>query len=308
MNVLSLFILALVSTSVFSNELITNYDLLEKLDKELDSKPIYKKRKIGKSRRIELADLGRAKSPYFYLGSTPVKIFEDFFNNCYLLRHLSKMILATKTHCLKRQYTVTLGDKVFRNIDRFDKFKNSSFETKKKDYTFSIEAFHHSFRDFNEDPSGEFPFSKIDIGIEDFKSINFSPRKITFKTHVILKRTKYSYLSDKVKDFSYSLAFEPYKGDIILQNADEFVLFKRYQPGIFRFDTLALSSSFLSYLENINEFLFDYNGKKRCFREDWIEDSKYDCDFLIMKNKPVMKIVKFNYVLINTKGMTIKLK
>lgn len=302
-----LLLLITFSFNSFSNEIVWSYIETESLKSSIASNPAYLVKRIG-LRRIDLDQLGIAVTPFYYIKGTIFRDYKDYRDQCYRLKVESHRSLAAKTKCTKKKFFINFNGKIFKEFDEFSNLEEFSFGIQKKAAVKTIQAFHHEAREIlpNLQEEEKFPFGPIDVQLDIERAVTFSKSKILVNSNVVVSRSKYTYLSEREKSVYQSLDFEPSKRDFVFINDNEILLYKRFQPRPFEFRLLSVSQNYVNYLGALEDHLFEYEGNKRCFKDNLYNPHQSDCDKLIFKDRLFANWKEFGLLLINIERQSIQ--
>lgn len=296
-------------SNAYSGQIIWNYETIDNLSQTYLKNPIYLKRRILSDIKLERQDLGVALSPYYKIGNFIHKNYKSFLGQCYRTTQYKSKTYARKTKCANQKFYIIVDNVRYDLIDDLSAFYHNQIEFDHQAFQTSIEGFHHTKYDFDQDGSDQSPYSNINIELKSNKLLKVENNRVYIDTIVNQTRSKYAFLEPKEKLSKTQLRIEPVKGDMVFSNSDQtLILLKRYQPSVFRFKINEYNNLHTSYLDSIDDYLFTYKGAKRCFRDGWIEKSKYDCDALIFNKTSVIRQKDFSYIKVDFKMSEVLIK
>lgn len=294
--------IALSSFSTLASEMIWSKNKINSLNKQLKEQNIILKRRLGRNIVLERSELGMSTTPFYEMNGVIKKDFKNYLKNCYTLSFFEKYIGATSVNCVEKTFTINFQNETFESVTTFDpEAPVITFDA--KSYSKTFEAYHHLFRDFNDNNRARMPFTEIEVKVTDAKSLVFKKHYVSLNTKHTVSRSAYAFLGSKEDVLTQELKFEPFKGDMIFKSGSRLLLIKRFQTSPFTFVALGMNQKYVNYLENIESRLFPYQGTKRCFRdESYYSDgaSKFDCDRLIFKAENKEGFTTFDGVLVDT--------
>lgn len=300
-NIIALAI-ALSSFSTLASEMIWSTSKISSLDKQLSKNKILLKRKLGRSIVLERSELGMSTTPFYEVNGVAKKDFKNYLKNCYTLSFFETYISASSVNCVEKKFTITYQNETFESVETFEP-ETPKITFAEKSYSKSFEAYHHLFRDFNDNNRARMPFTEIEVKITDAKNLTFKKHYVSLNTKHTVSRSAYAFLGKRDEVLTQELKFEPFQGDMIFKSGSRLLLIKRFQTSPFTFVALGMGQKYMDYLETIESKLFPYQGTKRCFRDENYyagEPSKFDCDQLIFKSVDKEGFQTFDGVLIDT--------
>jgi hypothetical protein len=277
----------MISTCGFSAELITNYSTLESLHHKLSKNPTYLKKIIGKQ-EIKINQLGRALSAIYQIDGQYRRFYQNYLNKCFEVTINEASNLARKVKCQNNPKVSLKNKPEFELIDLnyFKEHEPVEVEIKRLQKKIELNAFVHTYRDLLGEPIEAYPTQKYTVEINGAKTLRYGPKFFTITNEVRFDFSKLGFHHAKPKIDRQVLSYT--NGDYLFTNHQgEFVLYKRYQMRPLNFKSMWLADSYLEYLDQIENHLFDYNGQKYCFRDDLLTPSAYDCQRLVVKQQPL---------------------
>ncbi len=290
----------------FARDIVWNFQKINKLSKQLETNPIFQKRRILKDKKIELSKLGRAQSPLYQVKNLFYRDFKTFSGQCFQVQIGKLVSYAYKANCISHKYKLTYNKINFDQVTDLSKIDASSFKLYSFIATGKLTASHFTKRMHEIDEPLPKPNTIVNISLEQLQEFSISKKSISLKTQIKAQRSRYAFLDKKSEIMEQHFKVELSKGDFLFQKGEQLILYKRFQPSPLNFKLLEAHHSYANYLANIDDFLFQFPKDKRCLRDDMINRTPFDCDYLIFKKQPFGKYYSFSAVLVNTKEKSIK--
>jgi hypothetical protein len=297
-------LIAIFSFPALSHELVWKKSDHKEIELKLNKNPIYKTQRLRRNQRVERNNLGTAISPYFIKDKTYYRFFEKI-SVCYKLTIKETVSFLSKARCPLNfsDIYIKVDNKIAKRF-KTTKEAPKNITINKENSEFNFTAHVHSYRlieDFTQ--LGKYPTQEITVSsLESFNVIN-QKGHIQIMNSVELERSKLGFLTPKVETTKQTIKFDQFnKRDFIFKDDQNiFYFYKRYQPKPFTFGLLKTSNKFKDYISNLENLFYPFNGINRCFRNDWIEPSQFDCDTLIFDKVSVgayykMSLIKVNYI------------
>lgn len=260
-------ILLLLSTGLFASELIHSHSDIENLDKRL---------------RQRNYDLGKPITPYFYSNNLPSRVFKNFSNRCTKVVFYSNSISTRKTKCnIKYNYNLAQYPN-FKLVDSNFKFKEESIllreEKVSSSYLGSSYKFH--LRDLYDTSN----LKRFEFSLTSTSTLKKKDSSFVLVQNIKYQREQFHFIPLKEENFTQTISYSPKKGDLLFKDDnDDFILYKKYQPGPFTFTYMWLNESYVDYLNKIPNLLFNSNNQSYCFMDTSYNPSPYDCEDLALK-------------------------
>lgn len=291
-----------------AQELVWNYHQQSLLRSQLFERTIYLKTLIGK-KKIEFSEIGRSTSAFYKNEDIFSRNFKDYLGKCFKVDILENYNLAKKIDCIDPKLKISFGGDVYQQIFNFDFLKSESFNISESIASVKVEAFNHQAQEVLSrlNDIHLYPYSEISIDLNISRNVQFTKDYIAIKTNVNLVRSKYSFLSKKQVTTDQDLRIEPKKGDYVFFSDGKLLVYKRYQPSPLDFRFLDINPFYVDYLQAIEDFFFQHQSIKRCFRDNLLRQNQHDCDLLIFNTKSNYSWRKFNLIQIDLSTMEIKL-
>lgn len=278
-----------------ANFLVSSHTIQKKLFEKMRTEPIYLQRKFGRPKKIDLLDLGKKLTPFYYLSDDVFMVkFESLSLGCVKLT-ISEKLYAKKTSCDLPEFYLLEGYPHFYQVKDFNLFEfNHSWRMKRFSHKIKGFSFYYFLKDhyFSEEKIPPLDWYHFDL--EEIVHVsNSSQNKFEVEFSIIFQRKKFHFYGEKEKVKKVSLKMN--KGDLLFTDGrGKFIFYKKYQPQPFNFRILTLSHEYSRYLENIESYLFSHEGQKVCFMDYYPTRSTYDCEYLSLRNEDFYTFHEFD--------------
>lgn len=306
MRLLILVTLVTTATSSFARDIVWNFQETTQLRKQFIQNPLFQKRRILRDRRIQRSSLGRANSPFYQIGQSIYRDFKTFSGGCFQVQIKEKSSYARKANCYQGDYQLVHNDVIYTQVKNLAGMNDYSFKIQNLVTENSFLASHFTAEMHRREGVLMEPHSRISIKLEETQEFKIEKQRLSLLGSVIAKRTPYAFLDSRIEKMEQNLKLEPMRGDYIFKNGHQFVLFKRYQPAPLNFRLLESHHLYPDYLANIENHLFPFSNDKRCMRDNILNRSDHDCDFLIFKKQAYGGYYPFSAILVDTEEKTVK--
>jgi hypothetical protein len=294
-------------TSVMANNLLFDYQHNQRLRVQLKENPTFLNRALLGPKQIVLHQLGQAISPFFQ-AHNPYRYYRNHLKQCYRLEVRADKNTAKKIKCPQRM-TIKLSYQG-NQYDRVTGPLNLKQRVLIDDiYQSHVTAHTHQMRRVSDlDQLGAYPTRKIEFSyqlqqklVEDQLGLEIVTTPRVWIAPMVLNRgSSYQFQSSLRVDFHSNL-------DFIFREGDTLLLYKRYQPKPFRMHLETQSQGYLDYLEDLEQHLYQFNGIGRCFRDDLLQPTAFDCHRLITRDKQFRFFASFSLIKINLRTNEIEL-
>lgn len=298
-----LVILCVIPLCVQAEYLVYKLKENEQISKRIVEGPITLKRRLLPDLLITYRDLGKRLTPYYYQSQGSFHAIYESFNYGLIRLTVGQTVFAQRWKNSNKLELKIQGYEDFQYISQEELKQNVEFEMawNQRVLRKSIEgfSFHYFLRDIYMDEQNapnldwfSFEFS------EDVKVINSKKEGFKLVKNITFHREKYHFYSPRKKEVISELKYDA--RDFLFTNHNgEYLFVKRYQPHPLDFRYLTIRDGHQEYLNQLENNLFDYKGKKVCYMDYAIDHSKYDCENNALNNDNYLQYKKFNFIKID---------
>jgi hypothetical protein len=279
---------------VYSANLITNHAEVSAISERYQKNKIYQARRFGRMVEIDRNDLGRGISPYYIEDNKIKKLFKDYLDQCHQIVVEENYTYAYSYNCYYEPEFKISGYSDYERIGFKDVISNEEkihvLRTLQKKYI--IPGFTVHYRN-TLNRNGEVEInprqkSQLNFEVEAQTFAKFNKAGLTLVSDFKFKFDKFGYFPVEVEKRSSEIDLS--SGDMLFSNGKGgYLIFKRFQPAPFHFQTLWISNDYFNYLDQIETKLFTYEGRGHCFYDDYLNPTPYDCKRSILNTKSPYK-------------------